>query len=446
MHEDNEVEKLRAENERLRQKVLELEKQLAEKDKVIVKLQGSLNNEIKEIKKHIRTPDWIRQERLRKQREVNQKRLEEKKGTSRKTPDRIDETKEAKINKCPDCDSKLSKTVEIRKRYIEDIQPVKSKVIKFNIHRKYCKKCKKIVEPIITDAFPNFRFGLFLCLYIISLKIGLSMTLRKIKELLRFTYGLNISVGEIQNIIERMAKEFGPEYENMKKQLKKMKSIYADETSWYVNGKMHWLWVFISDKIAIYHIQKSRGKKVPEKMLKNFVGILVSDFYNAYTQGKINQKCLVHLLRDIFNWKKVRYYNNEELRKFALKLKKIILKAIKCKDKTRELRIKYEKKILRLISKKEKDGEVRKMSRRLEKHLCSLFTFLEYDVEFSNNRAERALRPCVVARKISYGSRSKGGAYQFATLSSILQTCKLNQKEFLEYGLDYLKDRITSES
>lgn len=444
MPENDEVEELRSENTKLRQEIAKKDKKILALEKEIAKLKGHLDEEIKEIKKQIRTPDWIREERLRKRKEGGLQG--QRKGVSRQIPDRVDETKVMNICRCPECNGKLSNTVEIRDRYVEEIERLKSKVTKYNIHRKYCKKCKKIVEPKITDAFPNYRFGLFLCLYIVALKIGLSLPIRRIRELLRFTYGLNISVGEIQNIVDKVAEEFGPEYEGMKKDLKKMKSVYADETSWYINGKLCWLWIFISKKIAVYHIQRSRGKKVPAKMLKGFKGILVSDFYSAYNQGKISQKCLVHLLRDIFNWKKVKYYKSEELQKFALRLKRIILAAIDIEEKSEENRIKYEKKIKRLVSKEWQDGEVKRMSRRLNKHLNSLFTFLEYDVEFSNNKSERALRPCVVARKISYGSRSKKGAKHFATLKSINETCKINEKDFLDYGKEYLTEKITSES
>lgn len=351
-------------------KISELENQLVKKDKEIAELKGHLDEEIKEIKKNLRTPDWIRQERLRRQREQhknNQNNKEGKKGSFRKNPDRVDKTKNVSVSHCPDCNRCLSSTVEIRERYIEELRLLKSIVTKYRIHRKYCKKCKKIVEPKITDAFPNFRFGLVLCLYVVALNIGLSLPIRRIKELLRFTFGINISHGEIKNIIDKVAEEFGPEYENMKKELKKMKSIYADETSWYINGKLTWLWIFISEKIAVYHIQNSRGKRVPAKMLKGFLGILVSDFYSAYTQGKLSQKCLVHLLRDIFNWKKVKYFKSKELQSFALRLKKIILESIDVELKSKENRIKYEKKILKLASRNFQDGEIKKMCRRLKK-------------------------------------------------------------------------------
>jgi len=436
-----------AEIAQLRQQLAERDKKISALKKDIEQLTEQVEKEIKEIKKAVRTPDWLREERIRKHREQHDKNSKQgkKPGVSRKNPDKVDKKKKVSINRCPDCESKLSHTVEIRDRYIEEIERLKSIVTQYKIHRKYCKKCKKIVEPKITDAFPNFRFGIFLCLYIVALNIGLSLPIRRIRELLHFTFGIKISAAEIQNIKEKVAEEFGQEYENMKKELKKMKYIHADETSWYINGKLNWLWVFISEKIVVYHIQNSRGKKVPAKMLKGFIGILISDFYSAYTQGKISQKCLVHLLRDIFNWKKVSYFKSEKLRKFALRLKCIILEAIRTEGKSKELRLKYEKKIRRLTAKDWKDGEIKRMCKRLDKHINSLFTFLEYDVEFSNNKAERRLRPCVVARKISYGSRSKKGAKEFATLKSIHETSKMKNEDFLDYGKTYLTGRMTSE-
>jgi transposase len=443
-----EVEKIRAENAQLRQQLAEKDKKITSLEKEIEKLKGQFTKDIKEIKKAVRTPDWIREERVRRQRDAMQKRKEEqeRQGVSRKNPDHVDEIKDAKLPCCPDCGGKLSKPVETRERFIEDIQPVRTKITKHRIPRKYCKKCKKIVEPKITEAFPNFRFGLFLCLYIVALKIGLSMPVRRIKEILRLTYQLRISSSEIQNIIDRVAEEFGPEYERMAKELKKMKSIYADETSWYINGKLVWLWIFINKEIAFYHIQNSRGRKVPAKILRGFTGALISDFYGAYSQGKISQKCLVHLLRDIFNWKTLKYFNDSELKSFALGLKKIILEAIRTEEKSKDKRAYFEKKLMRLLAKDCKSGEVKRMRRRLEKHFDSIFTFLEYDVEFSNNRAERGLRPCVVARKISYGSRSKTGALHYATLKSIVETCNLKEQNFMDYAKEHIVERITSES
>jgi len=64
--------------------------------------------------------------------------------------------------RCPECNEKLvGKIQEIRSRYVTDIK-LTSKVVntKYNIHRKYCRKCKKLVEPEIPNVLPHARFGL----------------------------------------------------------------------------------------------------------------------------------------------------------------------------------------------------------------------------------------------------------------------------------------------
>ena len=43
----------------------------------------------------------------------------------------------------------------------------------------------------------------------------------------------------------------------------------------------------------------------------------------------------------------------------------------------------------------------------------------------TNNAAERQLRHYVIARRISYGTRTPGGSHSFALLASVIDTCRL---------------------
>jgi hypothetical protein len=43
-------------------------------------------------------------------------------------------------------------------------------------------------------------------------------------------------------------------------------------------------------------------------------------------------------------------------------------------------------------------------------------------IEPTNNRGERALRPAVIVRKLSHGSKNERGAEAFAGFTSVLQT------------------------
>jgi hypothetical protein len=68
--------------------------------------------------------------------------------------------------------------------------------------------------------------------------------------------------------------------------------------------------------------------------------------------------------------------------------------------------------------------------RRYQKELTAFLW--EKDLDGTNNAAERAIRPAVVARKISGGSRSKNGAEAWATLASLLRTAGQQGKNILE--------------
>ena len=61
----------------------------------------------------------------------------------------------------------------------------------------------------------------------------------------------------------------------------------------------------------------------------------------------------------------------------------------------------------------------------------ALRAFLQIQVESTNNRAERALRPSVIYRKISGGSRSDRGADIYTKIFSVYYTSKLRGKNFI---------------
>ena len=84
--------------------------------------------------------------------------------------------------------------------------------------------------------------------------------------------------------------------------------------------------------------------------------------------------------------------------------------------------------------------DCQRLSKRLRKHSHQLFTFLEeMDVDSDNNRAERAIRPAVVTRKISGGNRSPVGASALSIITSIIQTCKQQRRDFVEVGMEIIR-------
>ena len=74
------------------------------------------------------------------------------------------------------------------------------------------------------------------------------------------------------------------------------------------------------------------------------------------------------------------------------------------------------------------------MCHELHTHRDWLWTFAEVDgVEPTNNAAERALRPAVIWRKLSFGTQSSGGSRFVETLLTTIDTCRQQGRSVLDH-------------
>ena len=396
-----EITKLRDENSSLKKRVEELEGKQKEKHK----------------------PDFIKEPIITKPKKTGQKEGHE--GCSRKIPERIDEIKEHKLDKCPRCGGVVSDTQETRIRYMEDIPETKSKNTKHIIHRCYCSNCDRIVEPVIRDALPNARFGLRLMLLIMILKLGLRIPSNKIIELMKIQYEIKISDGEVYQILRQLSREFEEYYEELKKKIIEACVKNIDETSWRINGENYWLWVFINKEVALYIIKKQRSSNVPIEILGNQEDkIIGSDRLEAYSKlsketGSFQQVCWSHLIR---NAKDLAKHYSEA--RYIHKRMKYIYKMAKSKKVSEEKLLHW---IDLIGSRTYKSTKVFKFVKAVcRKHYCDLFRFVNNpEVDSTNNISERGLRHAVIIRKISNGSRSEKGAEITGRLLSVVKSLEL---------------------
>lgn len=415
-----EIKELREENHKLKQRIEELEGK----------------------QKTHEVPSFVKPDRKAKSHKLGN--LKGHNGYSRPLPDHVDEEINHKMNKCPDCSSKLGKELGMRSRFVEDIILQQNyKVTKHNIPRHWCSNCKKIVEPKPKEVIPNFRFGLNLILFVCFQHFGLALTNNKI-QLELFTYfGIKVSLGEISHIITKTGKIFGPKFEELKQKIRETSYHHEDETGWRKKGKNYWLWAFISEEVALFKVSKSRGHKVPKSIIgKDYDGTVSSDRYSAYNKLEeatscTLQKCWVHILRES---KKLAKAHNEG--KYIHRKLKAIFKEAKEYEKEQQ----FEKvpeliaKIEKVASRRYKHSEARKFIDSLAvRHKYNLFRFVGNEmIKADNNTAERAIRKAVIIRKISGGNRSYKGAIATERMLSFVQTCQLQNKDFFQEGKNYI--------
>lgn len=360
-------------------------------------------------------------------------------GYSRHVPERIDEVKEHKLDRCPNCGGVVSDTQEIRERVVTDIPETRAKNTKHRFHRCYCGNCDKLVEPEFYDALPNARFGLKLMILILILKLDCRIPSNKVTSILDSVFGVKISDGEVYNILKQLSEAFGDYYKELEQKIKDALAKHIDETSWRINGKNNWLWIFINKEIALFVIRRKRSSKVPIEILGNQEGkTIIDDRFSAYAElvkvsGCEQQICWAHLLR-----------NSKDLAKHYKEAKYIHkrMKYIYNKAKEGEKKENLLHWMDLIASRSYRSSEVYKFVKSVcRNHRENLFGFVDNpEIESTNNMAERGLRHAVVIRKISNGSRSDDGAEITARLLSVLQTVKLQTNNPYEGILNLLQN------
>lgn len=275
------------------------------------------------------------------------------------------------------------------------------------------------------------------------------MPFRQIRTVLQKMAGLWVSAGGLVKQLKRIARWLRGEYEQLMLRMRASGVIHADETSWRIDGKNAWAWVFTQPLLTLFVVDDSRGGKVVGDALGvAFGGKLVCDFYSAYDGLDCDkQRCLTHLLREVkeLGGKDESFAADP----WAVKLKRWCKDAIAHKKKWKALAdpqyergaSRVEDRLDQLVKLNPIHAEAKRLHKRVKKYRPELTRFLwDEQLEPTNNPAERALRPLVVARKVCGGSRSAAGADAWAKLSSILATQEQNGKNVLEETKKLLMD------
>lgn len=376
-------------------------------------------------------------------------------GHRRPIPERIDQRREHRLPCCPDCGARLKRTGDRRTRYTEDIPAgITPQVTQHTIHRDWCPRCQKRVEPKVPDALPHATLGNRTLVLSAWLHYGLGTTSSQILEVFNHHLQLKLTKGGLIQMWHRLAEVMEPWYQQIAREGRKSAVLHADETGWRVAGQTHWLWCFGNPSLTYYMIDRKRGSPAVLKFFREeFGGTLVCDFWGAYNfvvcGGK--QRCLVHLLGDL---ERVEKYKRpgKHWSAFAKKLRRLVRDGIRLKkaddlapETYASRRARIQQRLEELIATDRKDPEANRLVKRLRRHREELFTFLDKaDVPFDNNHAERQIRPAVIMRKNTYCNRSQRGAQTQAVLMSVYRSLKQRNHDPIQTITNALSEYLTT--
>jgi hypothetical protein len=217
--------------------------------------------------------------------------------------------------------------------------------------------------------------------------------------------------------------------------------VHADETKVAINGKEGYVWVFTNLEDVAFVYSETREASTIQDVLRDFRGVLVSDFYAGYDSIECpQQKCLIHLIRDMNDDLCEQPYN-EEIRTMAQAFSDLVKPMIESVDrfglKAHHLR-KHGRSVNRFydaLFKRDYQTDVAVgYKKRFRKNRNKLFTFLDHDgVPWNNNNAERAIKAFVRLRRSIGGKSSAKGIRDYLVLLSISETCKYKGVNFLRF-------------
>jgi hypothetical protein len=344
------------------------------------------------------------------------------------------------LERCPECQYELQgESVDYTREVIEIPPPQAVDVIEHQVVKRWCPCCKAWRSPQLDlkgQVFGQGRIGVRIAALVVYLRTKQRLPIRQIREYLRTLHNLELSIGEIVELTHTVRRELQPETEALWKEVRGSAVAHGDETGWREDGRNGYVWGFMGrDPQPVYYFvyHQSRASRIPQGILGlHFQGHLISDFYGAYNviRGP-HQRCWVHMLRDLHELKEAHPEVPEVLR-WTQSVRELYdegKKWLKAQPTPTDAQCqeKYDDLLAGACALGEKyaltDHPCRTLAKRILRHQDELFQFVRYPgVPADNNPMERALRPLVIMRKISGGSRSDEGSKTRLALFSLVST------------------------
>ncbi len=262
---------------------------------------------------------------------------------------------------------------------------------------------------------------------------------RKTPALIEDLTGVRLTQGAItQDAMKQTQGLVGTCYEALRASVIDQPVVHTDDTGWRVGGEPAFLMAFVNQSLSVYQVRpQHRNEEVRELIPADFGGVMVCDRGRSYDavelEGVAQQKCLAHLIR---NAAKVAEEKTGRARQFGQRLKDILRQALLLSANRKEMKPKdYRKQSEALADELTTHLRDRTFCDEDNQRLLNgvgaqpdrgrVLRFLGQEgVEPTNNRAERDLRPAVIARKVSHCSKNERGARAFEAFASVLHTIR----------------------
>jgi predicted RecB family nuclease len=358
---------------------------------------------------------------------------------------RVNKLVEIFSKRCPSCNSRRVAEGRILSRRIIDMKFLRSGglkrwVVTYSSRRYRCEKCGATYVPAQYPQSPS-RYGNGLVSWTIYQNVALGQNMLKIERCLRDVFKLDVPQPTLHRFKASIAKRYEPTKIAVLADLLRSSCLCVDETEARLSNEKAHVWVFAGVNGVYYECRESRNGQFLSERLSKFDGVVVSDFFTAYDSlPNPQQKCLIHLIRDMNEELKANPFDTE-LRNIAQAFGSVMRPIIETVDRYGLTKTRLQRHKAAAMSFVEKvvggsgsTDAARKFQNRIDKYGSRLFTFLDHDgVPWNNNNAEHAIKAFARYRRFADGRFTMKSLDDYLTILSVFQTCEYRHEKVLNF-------------
>lgn len=369
---------------------------------------------------------------------------------------------EEKPSTCRICGYELTgEDAQPQRHQVVDLPVLKPLISEYRLHELECEHCGEKTQARLPEGVSPKCYGARLAAFVGMLSGESRQSHRQIQAFLSEVFGIEIARGTINGMRQEVSEAVAAASTEAQKFAQKQPVVNCDETGFSQQNrdgknpeeKKAWLWVLVTPFVSVFLVTLSRSQEAAKKLIgETFTGYLGSDRYGSYSWVKteLRQLCWSHLLRDfqaiaeragasqeigtallergyrLFHWwHKVRDGTlSKELFVEAVELLRVGLHQELMSAAAIEIGAREKSPLAKTV----------RTCRKLLKVEVALWTFVYRDgVEPTNNSSERALRPAVIWRNLSFGSQSEAGSEFVARILTVNRSLKLQGRSILDF-------------
>lgn len=352
------------------------------------------------------------------------------------------------VGQCPCCGGELRYERTDEATVTDMPQAAQAKVNSYAVEVRRCERCGQRVRGQHPDVAPDqygataHRVGPRVKAAAHAMHYGMGVPVRKLPAILREFTGIAVTQSALtQDALKKSEGVVGNAYQELRSGVAAAPAVYTDDTGWRIHGETAHLMSFDTDQSTVFQIRRRhRNEEVRELIPTDYAGVMVTDRGKSYDAEEFldvkQQKCLDHLKENIHE---VLEHKTGRARSFGLKLKGILREARQLwRDQRAGKAGNFEAEVQRIENEltihlrprflKDEDNQRLLDGIGLQHDRGRVLLFLhDPEIEPTNNRGERSLRPSVIVRKLSHGSKNERGAESFAGFTSVIQTAAKKQ-------------------